>query len=156
MTNFTRIAFVGFVALMASTSLTSAFERTVQVATVVDLPVLVDVVPPPLYNDPPVDDDHDLTDAFDVDDHGLADSLVDNEKADLASQNLLLACEIVDGDLVITNEGDPLPANTKVLWKALGQQGTVLLPFGLRSGQKGAIELDLDADSGNCTANVVL
>jgi hypothetical protein len=173
MTNFTRIASLGLVALMAGTSLTSALERTVKAAGLITDPILVDVFEPPvevdifeppIHVDPHVEDDHDIHDVFDngpiTDDHDISDIFDvdgdDEDEQDVASQELLLACKIVGGDLVITNKGDPIPPGTKVRWTALGQHGSVMLPFGLRSGQKAEIELGLSADTGKCTSDVVL
>jgi hypothetical protein len=153
MTNLTRIASLALVALLAGTSLASAVN-------VVDVPVLVDVYEPPvdITPDPPVDD-HDLNDGlFDngpIDDHDLSDGLFDDDK-ELADLNLLLSCRIVDGELLITNEGDPIPAGTKVKWKAAGETGTVLLPNGLRADQKARIDVSLGVETGKCTADVVL
>lgn len=149
MTNLTRIACLGLVALLASTGLASAVN-------VIDTPVLVDVYDPPIDVNPPPIDDHDLNDElFDIDDHDLTDAFLDDE-TEMADRNLLLSCRIVDGDLLITNEGDPIPAGTKVQWQAGGQGGIVLLPNGLRAGQKARIEVSLGAQTGKCTADVVL
>jgi hypothetical protein len=149
MNTLTRLAALSLIALMASTSLTLAVN-------VIDKPVLVDVIPPPLV-EPPLND-HDLNDSM-FNDYGINDYVLPGDdvdlSVDLASLNLVLACRIVDGDLLITNKGDPIPAGVKVKWKAAGQHGTVLLPNGLRADQKARIDIGLGIETGKCTVDVV-
>ena len=149
MNTLTRLAAISLVALMASTSLTLAVN-------LIDKPVLVDYVPPPLVNPPP--DDHDLNDSM-FEDYGIKDyELPGNEVdlgVDLGSLNLALACRIVDGELLVTNTGDPIPAGVKVKWAAAGKHGTVLLPNGLNAGQKAKIDVNSGVETGKCTADVV-
>jgi len=153
MHTLTRLATLSLVALMASTSLTFAIN-------LIDKPVLVDYVPPPLV-EPPLND-HDLDDSL-FNDYGIPDYELPGDDADMgddadlgvADLHLVLTCRIVDGDLLITNKGDPIPAGTKVKWAAAGEHGTVLLPNGLSAGQKAKIEVGLGVESGKCTADVV-
>lgn len=179
MNTLTRIAGFGLLALLASTTLTSA-------APMINPPVVIDVdtYDPPVDVDtyePPIDiyqapiddhdlsdafdedgpiDDHDLSDAFDedgpIDDHDLSDAFDDEDDKDVADAGLLLTCKIVGGDLVITNAGGAIPAGTKVKWHADGRSGTVMLPNGLTAGQKAKIDLNLGVETGKCTADVVL
>ena len=125
----------------------------------------IDVTPAP--DNTPIDVSPDNT-PIDVSFNGplsndnLNDALLGNKKADgggdkkVSDAAMLLGCAIVDGDLVLTNNGDAIPPGVKVKWGAGGAKGTVALPNGLRAGQKAKIENVVALESGKCTAQVIL